>query len=53
MGEGGGVQEKGEGKGAAAKSQGEKGERLGLGETNGSDQGSRPNSPMRQLPTPS
>jgi hypothetical protein len=47
MGEGGrgDIQEEGEGKGRLQKSQGERG-RLGLGETNGPDQGSRPNSPM-------
>jgi hypothetical protein len=47
MGEGGGVtsKRKGRGRGRLQKSQGERG-RLGLGETNGPDQGSRPNSPM-------
>jgi hypothetical protein len=46
MGEGkrGDVQEEGEG--AAAKIPNGKGGRLGLAETNGPDQGSRPNSPM-------
>jgi hypothetical protein len=48
MGEGrGGVasKRKGRGRGRLQKPQGERG-RLGLGETNGPDQGSRPNSPM-------
>jgi hypothetical protein len=48
MGEGGGVtsKRKGRGRGRLQKSQGERVGRLGLGETNGPDQGSRPNSPM-------
>jgi hypothetical protein len=48
MVEGGGVtsKRKGRERGRLQKSQGERGVGLGLGETNGPDQGSRPNSPM-------
>jgi hypothetical protein len=45
MGEGVASKRNGRGRGRLQKSQGERG-RLGLGETNGPDQGSRPNSPM-------